>query len=87
MKSHYVYILQYYKEQSWDIGETSDLRKRIKQHQSCQVASTRYRGPFRIVLYEYFFNNKDAKARERFLKSGFGREQMKKALQYTQLER
>jgi len=33
--------------------------------------------------FEYFINEEDAKAREVFLKSGFGRNNMKKALQRT----
>ena len=83
MKSHYVYILQFYKDRSWYIGETADLRTRFKQHQGGEVVSTKQRGSFRLLFYECFFNKKDAKARERFLKSGFGRQQMKKALQHT----
>jgi len=31
----------------------------------------------------YYINKQDAKAREVFLKSGFGREQLRKALQKT----
>lgn len=86
MKSHYFYILQFYIDQGWFIGETSDLRKRFKQHQNGEVTSTKYRGSFRLLFYECFINKTDAKARERFMKSGFGRAQMKKVLQHTLLE-
>jgi len=36
-----------------------------------------------VMSYEYFINREDAIARERFLKSGFGRAQLKQALKRT----
>lgn len=45
--------------------------------------STRKRRPLLLIHYEYFINQADAKAREEFLKSGFGRDQMKQALKRT----
>lgn len=45
--------------------------------------STRKRRPLLLIHYEYFINQADAKAREEFLKSGFGRTQMKLALKRT----
>lgn len=38
------------------------------------------------ILHEYFINEKDAKAREVFLKSGFGRNQLKKSINNTLLK-
>lgn len=35
------------------------------------------------VHYEYFINEKDAKAREKFLKSGYERRQFKEILKNT----
>jgi len=37
--------------------------------------------PVELINFEGFTNKKDAKAREKFLKSGFGKSQLKKALQ------
>jgi len=85
-ESFYVYILQSIKDRGWYIGFTTDLRHRYQKHQNGEVVSTRFRRPWRLIFYECFFNKKDAKARERFLKSGFSRAQMKRALQYTLLE-
>ena len=48
-----------------------------------RVKSTRLRAPFKLIHYEYFVNMSDAKAREKFLKSGFGRKQLKESLKRT----
>lgn len=37
----------------------------------------------KLIHYEYFITEADAKARERFLKSGFGRKQLRQAIKRT----
>ena len=80
---YYVYILFSLKDRGWYIGFTTDLKKRLVWHSKSLVPSTKFRAPFKLIHYEYFINKADAKAREKFLKSGFGRAQMKKALKRT----
>lgn len=65
------------------IGFTKDLKQRLLQHSKRQVASTKIRAPFLLIHYEYFINQKDAKAREVFLKSGYGRDQLKNIIKNT----
>lgn len=69
------------------MSETSDvsddLKNRLVQHASGKVTSTKLRIPFKLIHYEYFVNSKDAKAREEFLKSGYGRKQLKEFLKNT----
>jgi len=79
----YVYILFSLKDKGLYIGYSTNLRNRLSQHARGKVKSTAFRRPLKLVHYEYFINKADAKAREVFLKSGFGREQLKKALQKT----
>ncbi|MBI3384821.1 GIY-YIG nuclease family protein [Candidatus Gottesmanbacteria bacterium] len=79
----YVYILLSLKDHKFYTGFTTDLRKRLILHTKGQVISTRLRCPFKLIHYEYFINETDAKAREVFLKSGFGRNQLKEALKRT----
>ena len=55
------------------IGYTKNLRGRLLQHESGQVTSTKNRIPVILVYYESHVNRLDAKAREKFLKSGQGR--------------
>ena len=81
--SYYVYILFSLKDQKFYIGYSKNLKQRISQHNYGEVKSTKNRRPLKLIHYEYFIDEGDAKSREVFLKSGFGREQMKKALQNT----
>lgn len=77
----YVYVLFSLKDKKLYIGYSQDLKRRIKEHEHGEVRSTKDRLPIKLIYYEAFASVKDGKARERFLKSGFGREQLKKSLQ------
>ncbi|MEN8253437.1 MAG: GIY-YIG nuclease family protein [Patescibacteria group bacterium] len=78
---YFTYVLFSLKDKKLYIGFTSNLENRLKEHRYGKVTSTRERLPLELIHYETFRNQKDAKAREKFLKSGFGRSQLKKALQ------
>jgi len=82
-EKYYVYILLSLKDRKFYTGYTTDLRKRLIMHVKGLVTATKFRAPFKLIHYEYFINNEDAKAREKFLKSGFGRTQLKQALKRT----
>jgi len=55
----------------------------LSEHAKGKVRSTKDRRPLKLIHYEYFIDKADAKAREVFLKSGFGRNQLKEALKRT----
>lgn len=80
---YYVYTLLSLKDKRFYTGFTTDLKDRLSRHARGEVRSTANRRPLKLIHYEYFINEDDAKAREVFLKSGFGRDNMKKALQRT----
>lgn len=80
---YYVYILFSLKDKGLYIGFTNDLKVRLKQHANGKVDATKNRTPLKLIHYEYFINEKDAKAREKFLKSGYGRKQFKEILKNT----
>jgi len=80
---YYVYILFSYKDKGLYIGYTTELKNRLVQHAAGNVTSTTSRRPLKLIHYEYFLNKADAKAREKFLKSGFGRQQLKQFLKQT----
>ena len=71
---YFVYILQSLSQDDrFYLGFTSNLDKRLGQHNSGQNASTRGTS-WRIVFYEAYLNERAARARERSLKrSGHGR--------------
>lgn len=85
MERFYVYTLYSLKDTKFYTGFTTNLKKRLQEHARGGVKSTDNRRPLKLIHYEYFINELDAKAREIFLKSGFGRNQLKQALKRTLL--
>jgi putative endonuclease len=77
---YYVYILKSQKNDSLYIGYTTDLRKRFKQHNNGESLATKPFRPYKLIFYEAFLNRIDAKHREEYLKSGFGRRTINKML-------
>jgi putative endonuclease len=73
----YVYVLQSESDAGLYIGLTTDLRRRIKEHQAGESFATSYRGPWRLIYYEAYLEEADAQGRERYLKSGGGRRLLK----------
>ena len=65
---HYVYFLQSERDKGFYIGYTKDLQKRLSQHNDGLVISTKNRKPFRIIYYESYLAEGDARTRERRLK-------------------
>lgn len=70
-------------DNGWYIGFTTNLKNRLREHAKGHVTATRLRTPLKLIHYEYFINVTDAKAREKFLKSGYGRQQIKAFLKHT----
>jgi len=56
------------------IGITNDLRRRLREHRSIATKAGQVLGEFRIVHTEQFSDHASARVRERFLKSGKGRQ-------------
>ena len=83
MERYYVYTLKSLRDKKFYTGFTTDLKSRLQEHARGQVISTKNRRLLRLVHYEYFINQEDARAREVFLKSGFGRNQLKQAIKRT----
>ena len=68
---HYVYILLL-KNKKLYTGYTTDLKERYKQHKLGKVKSTRYLRPLKLVHYEAYLIEEDARRREKFLKTSDG---------------
>ena len=80
MRLTYVYILRSHKDGRWYTGYTQDLRMRIAQHDAGHTLSTSSRGPWQLIYYEASIDPDDARARERYLKSGMGKRYIKNRL-------
>ncbi len=65
---YYVYVLKSEKDGLLYIGSTMDLRKRLNEHNTGLNRSTKGRIPFKLIYYEAYQSEKDARKRERNLK-------------------
>lgn len=61
-------------------GSTNDLRRRIKEHQSGKMYATSKRTPLELVYYEACLNDHDARKREKYLKTTWGKRYIKNRL-------
>nr|QBM02546.1 hypothetical protein [uncultured archaeon] len=66
------------------IGSTNDLKRRIIEHNRGKVESTRNKKPYKLVYYEAYVEESDARRREKMLKlRGQSRNQLKLRLKDT----
>ena len=72
-----VYTLCSKKDSSLYIGLTSNIKRRIKQHNDGKESSTKHKRPYDLLYTEEFPTRVEARKREKFLKSGCGRELLK----------
>jgi len=79
---YYVYVLKSDNDGNWYTGYTNNLQKRILEHNKGLNLATKSRRPFQLIYYEASLNEKDAKAREKYLKSGMGKRYMKNRLKF-----
>jgi len=68
----YTYILQSNKNDQLYIGYTSDLKRRINEHNQGLNFSTKRYMPWTLIYYEACTEESDAKRRERYLKNYTG---------------
>lgn len=76
----YTYVLETSDERKRYIGYTSDLRRRVKEHQKGSVFSTKSKLPVSLIYYEACLSGVDAKRREKYLKTTGGRRFLSKRL-------
>ena len=77
---HYTYVLRSEKDSRLYTGSTNDLRRRLSEHNHGKVSSTKHREPFKLIYYEACINEQDARAREKYLKTGMGKRYLKNRL-------
>ena len=64
----YVYMLHSKKYDELYIGSTNDLKRRIIEHNKGQVESTKFKKPYKLLYYEAYNIESDARRREKMLK-------------------
>jgi len=83
VKFYYVYLLLSEIDGKFYIGCANNLFERIKEHNEGKVLSTKGRKPLKLIYFEAIPNKKDAFTREKYLKTGWGKRQLKIVLANT----
>lgn len=77
---HYIYVLQSIKNSSLYIGYTTEIKRRILEHNRQENLSTKSYAPWKLIFFEGYLEEKDAKRREKYLKSNQGSRLFKRML-------
>jgi len=80
MNYFYVYVLRSIEFERNYVGFTTNVDRRLKDHNSGRTKSTRPYKPWKVILFERFSSKMEALSREKFLKTGQGRDYIKKLL-------
>lgn len=70
---YFVYVLKSLKDKKYYYGLTSNIERREKEHNDGFVTATKSRRPLQLIYFETANTLKEARQRERYFKSGFGR--------------
>ena len=62
------------------VGQTDNLQRRLEEHNKGKNRTTKPYKPFKLILREIFKTRIEARKREKYLKSGCGREYLKKSI-------
>lgn len=75
-----VYILYSFKDKRTYVGCTKDIHKRVEEHNSGKVPSTKLRTPLKLVYSEDYEDEHEAFLKEKHYKSSWGRRKLRKIL-------
>ena len=76
----YVYVLKSESDGRFYVGSTSDLKRRVSEHQQGKCISTRNRLPVELEAYIAVKDQETARNLEKYLKSGSGVATLRKRL-------
>jgi putative endonuclease len=74
---YFVYALKSEKDARIYVGLSSNINRRIFEHNAGYVFSTKGYRPWKLIYIEEFNNRIDARTREKYYKSGIGKELLK----------
>lgn len=78
IKKGFVYLLLSLKDKRTYLGSTSDINRRLKEHENGKCKSTKDRRPLKLIYQEEYDTLAKARVRERYLKTRNGRRELKK---------
>ena len=73
----YVYALKSTTRNYIYVGMTADINDRLRRHNSGYEKTTRSYRPFDLIYLEQFESRKEARVKEKYLKSGVGKEYLR----------
>jgi putative endonuclease len=73
----YVYVISSSARNYLYVGLTDNVERRINEHQSGKNKTTKPYKPYKVILIEQFETRVEARMREKYLKSGIGKEFLK----------
>ena len=77
---YFVYVLKSNTKNYIYVGLTNNVERRVGQHQNGKEKTTRFYRPFLLVHKESFSTRIEARQREKYLKSGIGKEWIKRII-------
>jgi putative endonuclease len=84
----YTYVLFSEKDRGFYKGYTRNLDRRLEQHNAGKVKSTNHRRPLKVIYYEACLDSRDARRREKYFKTHYGRMFLAKRLkEYLKAQR
>jgi putative endonuclease len=76
----YVYAISNKVKNYIYVGLTNNVERRLDEHNSGQNKTTRPYKPYKLILVEKFETRLEARLREKYLKSGIGKEFLKRII-------
>lgn len=73
---YWVYVLESETTGKKYTGQTSDLAKRLESHNQGEQIATKHGVPWKLVHLEKYLTRSEAMKREKYLKTGKGREEI-----------
>jgi putative endonuclease len=80
---YYVYILRSTVDGTFYTGMSTDVAKRLKEHNSGKSRYTNSKSPWIVIYSEQLKTRIEAREREKYWKSGAGREERSTMLRVT----
>lgn len=74
---YFVYAISSKTKKYIYVGLTNNLERRVGQHNSGKEKTTKPYAPFKLILKERYATRKEAREREKVLKSGYSKEWLK----------
>ncbi|MFI5219066.1 MAG: GIY-YIG nuclease family protein [Bacteroidia bacterium] len=77
MNKYYTYVLRSEKDGRFYVGMTGNIERRINEHNRGKVFSTKGYLPWKLIKTEEFSSRREAREKEKYLKNGSGKENIK----------